>query len=281
MKIRKLSATIIFTLVITIIAGISHAQSYEVNAAERNSDFKWPEGKKMGLSLTFDDARLSQVDKGIPLLNSYGVKATFYLSPDNMKKRLSLWKKAVTSGHDIGNHSLLHPCSGNFAWSRDHALEDYTLEEMARELDSASILIKEMLGIKPVSFAYPCGQTFIGRGRMTRSYVPLVAESFETGRGWLGESPNDPAFCDMSQLMGMELDGKSFEQIKALIEGAKSKGLWLILAGHEMNEGGSQTSQLATIEAICKYASDPANGIWIDNVHNIAAYVKAERGELP
>jgi peptidoglycan/xylan/chitin deacetylase (PgdA/CDA1 family) len=116
MKIRKLSATIIFTLVIIIIAGISHVQSYEVNAAERNSDFKWPEGKKMGLSLTFDDARLSQVDKGIPLLNSYGVKATFYLSPDNMKKRLSLWKKAVTSGHDIGNHSLLHPCSGNFAW---------------------------------------------------------------------------------------------------------------------------------------------------------------------
>lgn len=69
--------------------------------------------------------------------------------------------------------------------------------------------------------------------------------------------------------------------IICLIEEAKSKGLWLIFAGHEMNEEGPQTSRLATIEAICKYASDPANGIWIDNVHNIAAYVNEKRGELP
>ncbi len=42
---------------------------------------------------------------------------------------------------------------------------------------------------------------------------------------------------------------------------------------------GTQTSQLKTIEAICKYATDPANGIWIDKVHNIALYVKEKRGE--
>ena len=197
-----------------------------------------------------------------------------------MKQRLEGWKKAIANGHDIGNHTLLHPCTGNFAWSRDHALEDYTLEAMNRELDSASNLIKELFGIQPVSFAYPCGQTFIGRGSMTRSYVPLISAKFETGRGWLSEGPNDPAFCDLSQLMGMELDGKSFERILSLIEEAKSKGLWLIFAGHEMNEGGAQTSLLATIEAICKYASDPANGIWIDNVHNIAAYIKEKRGKL-
>jgi hypothetical protein len=83
----------------------------------------------------------------------------------------------------------------------------------------------------------------------------------------------------MSQLTGIELDGKTFKQIKSLIEEAKSNGLWLILAGHEMNEAGYQTSFLDTIEAICKYASDPANGIWIDNVHNIASYVKEKRKE--
>ena len=281
MKNHNLLTTFINSIVFIMIVGISPAQSYQARAVEKRPDFQWPEGKKMGLSLTFDDARLSQPDKGIPLLDKYDVKATFYMSPDNMEQRLVAWKKAITDGHDIGNHSLLHPCSGNFAWSRDHALEDYTLGDMERELDSASILIKEILGIEPVSFAYPCGQTFVGRGKMARSYIPVVAEKFETGRGWLGESPNDPTFCDMSQLMGMELDGKSIDQIITLIEEAKSKGQWLILAGHEMNEGGSQTSLLGTIEAICIYASDPANGIWIDSVHNIAAYVKEERGEQP
>ena len=277
MRIQILRIAFITIMVFIMVAGISQAQSYQVKTVEKRSDFQWPEGKKMALSLTFDDARLSQVDTGIPLLNKYSVKATFYLSPDNMILRLEEWKKAVAKGHDIGNHTLLHPCSGNFAWSKDHALEDYTLEKMNRELDSASNLIKRMLDTHPVSFAFPCGQTFVGRGNMTRSYVPVIAEKFETGRGWLGECPNNPAFCDMSQLIGMVLDSKSFEQILTLIEEAKSKGLWLIFAGHEMNVSGFQTSLLDTIEAICKYASDPANGIWIDNVHNIAAYVKERR----
>lgn len=194
-----------------------------------------------------------------------------------MMERSDKWKKAVLNGHDIGNHSVYHPCSGNFTWSRNKALEEYTLQKMMTDLDSASRLIKEMMGVHPVSFAYPCGQTFIGRGINVQSYVPLIAFMFESGRGWLNEAPNDPDFCDLSQLNGTELDGKSFEQVMKLIETAKANGHWLIFAGHEMNEEGFQTSQLKTIEAICKYASDPANSIWIDNVHNIASYIKQKR----
>jgi peptidoglycan/xylan/chitin deacetylase (PgdA/CDA1 family) len=279
MKIKNLLSSSLLSIAFCLISVINQAQSYESAKSADKSVFQWPEGKKMALSLTFDDARLSQPDIGIPLLDKYGVKATFYLSPGDMLKRLDLWKKAVGNGHDIGNHSVLHPCSGNFDWSRDKALEDYTLQKMDTELDSANRLIKKMLGVQPVSFAFPCGQTFVGRGANARSYIPVIAAMFETGRGFLSESPNDPAFCDMSQLTGIELDGKTFEQVKILIEAARSKGLWLVFAGHEMNTGGVQTSQLATIEAICKYASDPANGIWIDNVHKIAAYVKEKRGE--
>jgi beta-glucosidase len=272
----------IFSLLIfsTICLQIS-AQGYDKGTATLKSGFKWPEGKKMGLSLTFDDARLSQPDLGIPLLDRYNVKATFYVSPDNLVQRIEGWKKAVKSGHDIGNHSLVHPCTGNFDWSRHKALEDYTLLTMNAELDSANSIIEQVLGIKPYSFAFPCGQKFVGRGESTKSYIPVEAAKFESGRGWLDEGPNDPEFCDLSQLTGMELDGKSFEQVKALIESAKAKGVWLVLAGHEMNESGVQTSRLATIEAICKYASDPANGIWIDNVHNIASYIRKERGLAP
>jgi beta-glucosidase len=266
---------------ITVVFGCSlnYAQSYKTDSTIKKSDFPWPEGKKMGLSLTFDDARLSQVDKGIPLLDKYGVKATFYLSPDNMAQRLEDWKKAVGNGHEIGNHSLLHPCTGNFDFAKGKASEDYTLQRMNNELDSANNLLEKTFGVRSVSFAYPCGQTFVGRGMLTRSYIPVISAKFETGRGWLNEGPNDPAFCDMSQLTGMELDGKSFEQIRNLIESAKSNGQWLVLAGHEMNVEGFQTSLLSTIEEICQYASDPANGIWIDNVHNIASYIKEKRGE--
>ncbi len=277
MKTYKQQWIVFITVVFSF--SLTCAQSYKIDSIYEKSDFPWPEGKMMGLSLTFDDARLSQVDKGIPLLDKYGVKATFYLSPDNMTQRLEGWKKGVSNGHDIGNHSLLHPCTGNFDFAKNKALEDYTILRMNNELDSASRLLEKAFGILPVSFAYPCGQTFVGRGILTRSYIPVISTKFETGRGWLNEGPNDPAFCDMSQVTGMELDGKSFEQIRTLIESAKSNGQWLVLAGHEMNEGGFQTSLLSTIEEICRYASDPANGIWIDNVHNIASYIKEKRGE--
>ena len=267
---------------LVILAGLGSipvsAQYNEGDREKNGSAFQWPEGKKMGLSLTFDDARLTQIDKGIPLLDQYNVKATFYVSPKAMRQRAEGWKKAAANGHDIGNHSMMHPCSGNFLWARNRALEKYSLKKMRRELDSANMVIRELTGVKPLSFAYPCGQKFIGRGKKTKSYVPIVAAMFETGRGWLDEAPNDPSYCDMAKLYGMELDGKSFEEVLKIIETTKSQGGWLIFAGHEMNdEEGHQTSLLPTIEALCRYAADPSNGIWIDNVHNIADYINKTR----
>lgn len=261
-------------LTIVMISNSGFGQTYGGNSAETNRKFAWPEGKKMALSLTFDDARLSQIDKGIPLLDKYGVKATFYIQPGNVLQRTEGWKKAVKDGHEIGNHSVFHPCSGNFAWSRNKALEDYTLQKMKAELDSANRFIKEVLGTSTSSFAYPCGQTYVGRGINTKSYVPLIASMFKSGRGWLNEAPNDPYYCDPAQLNATELDGKTFEQILKLIETAKANGQWLVLAGHEMNDSGNQTSLLQTIDAICKYATDPANGVWIDNVRNVAEYIE-------
>jgi len=240
----------------------------------KSAAFQWPEGKKMAISLTFDDARLTQVDTGILIMDKYKVKGTFYISPQNMLRRIDKWKKAVANGHEIGNHSIVHPCTGNFPWAKPNALENYTMPAMRHELDSASKLIKNTLGVTPVSFAYPCGQTFIGRGVETQSYVPLIATMFETGRGYMDEGPNDPVFCDMAKLLGMSLDGKSFNEIRGLIR--SSTGKWLILAGHETDNSGTL---LNTLEEICKYASDPKNNIWIDNVHNIAAYVKSERNK--
>lgn len=249
---------------------------YAVSARQAGT-FVWPEGKRAAVSLTFDDARLSQADVGIPLLDSYGVKATFYVSPQPLKERLPLWKQAVANGHEIGNHSLRHPCTGNFAFAREKALEDYTLRQMAQELEAANTVIESALGVRPATFAYPCGQKFVGRGRDLKSYVPLVAAMFSAGRGWMDESTNDPAFCDPAQLLGMELDGLDFEQAKKLIDNAVKNGTWLVLAGHEIGEGGRQTTRTDTLKAICEYARDPDNGIWIDTVENVTRYVREVR----
>jgi len=241
------------------------------------STFAWPEGKRAAVSLTFDDARTSQLDVGMPLLNAYGVKATFYVSIAPVEKRLAEWKAVPAAGHEIGNHSIRHACTGNYFGWQGRALEDYTLTQMAAELDRASAEIEKLLDVRPVTFAYPCGQKFVGRGRNVKSYVPLVAQRFLAGRGWRDEGANDPALCDPAQLMTMELDGLTFDQLKVLVDQAAQKGQWLVLCGHEIGEGGRQTVRIDTLRAFCEYAQDPKNGLWVDTVANIGRYVIKER----
>jgi hypothetical protein len=259
-----------YLLFAAILVGQYKASPKKQPAAEK---FHWPQGKKAALSLTFDDARPSQIDTGMPVLNKYRVKGTFYVSPDNLEKNLEGWRRAVKAGHEIGNHTMTHPCTGNYAFSKENALEDYTLDRMALEIDDATIFILEKLGVKPRSFAYPCGQTFVGRGKDLKSYVPLVAARFLTGRGWLGEDANDPAVCDLSQLLAMESDGKTFEQLKPILDRAVEEGRWVIFCGHEIGKGGYQTTLTETVEKLCQYALKPASGIWLDTVSSIGDYV--------
>ena len=54
--------------------------------------FRWPDGKRAAISITFDDARTSQVDSGTALLDKYGIKATFFVVPPTVEDRLDGWK---------------------------------------------------------------------------------------------------------------------------------------------------------------------------------------------
>jgi peptidoglycan-N-acetylglucosamine deacetylase len=251
---------------------------WSMNASfAQTPQFPWPDGKKMALSLSFDDARASNTTLGIPLLDEYGIKATFFVVPENLKRDLEGWKKAVDSGHEMGNHSIMHPCSGNFVWAREKALENYTLERMKEELLQANSEIEMLLGVKPIVFGYPCGQTYVGKGIHTQSYVPLISETFLAGRGWMGEAPSDPFYADLAQLTGMEMDGKEFEEILTLVESASKNGQWLVLAGHETNESGNQTTRLDMLRKLSEYANDPENGIWVAPIGTIAQYVNKIR----
>lgn len=238
--------------------------------------FRWPEGKRAAVSLSFDDARLSQVDVGLSLFDKLGVKATFYVLPRSVEKRLDGWKRIAAAGHEIGNHSVQHPCTANYRFS--NALEDYTLERMDAELVEANSQIRAQLGVTPVSFAYPCGQKFVGRGAETRSYIPVVAKRFATGRGYLDEAANVPAVCDLAQLMGTGFDGMTFAQMKTHLDKAAQDGRWIVFAGHEIGQSAHQTTDVAALTELVAYLKNPASGFWLDTVGAVANYVKQSRG---
>jgi peptidoglycan/xylan/chitin deacetylase (PgdA/CDA1 family) len=217
------------------------------------------------------------VDIGTALLDDFNVKATFFVVPEQVAQRLDGWKKAVTNGHEIGNHTLTHPCSGNYPWARQKALEDYTIDRMRVELIESNKQIETLLGVAPKVFAYPCGQTFVGRGRGTKSYIPLVAEIFQLGRTYRDKTPNDPGFCDFAQLTGIEMDGKEFEEIRLLIEAGKKTNQWIAFGGHEMGDSGQQTTRLVMLRKLLEYAANPENKVWLAPMGTIAAYIETKR----
>lgn len=239
--------------------------------------FPWPEGKKLAISVSFDDSRLSNLEYGIPLFNKYGIRGTFYVHPSVVEKNLSGWKNAVAKGHEMGNHTLVHPCSENFIWSRSNSLESYTLTSMRKELTDANRQIKDLLGVTPVSFAYTCGQTFVGKGEGKKSYVPLIAELFTAGRGWLNEAPVDPLYADLAEVNGMKMDDMAFEDIMPMINYVRDNNLWLVLVGHDTGpEKNGQTTRLDFLEELCTYINDNSD-IWAAPVGEVASYVETTR----
>ena len=243
--------------------------------------FPWPEGKRVAVSLSFDDARPSQADAGLAILGQHQVRATFYVMPVAVRKNLDGWKRVRDAGHEIGSHTMTHPCSGNFPWSRARALEDLTRQQMRADIAKADKAIENLLSVKPGTFAYPCGQTFVGRGVERRDYVPIIAKRFLAGRGFRQEVHNDPGYCDLAHVGASSFDDTTFEQCLLRLRAAEAERGWLVLAGHDVALGRPQSVPAETLDAVCQYCAAPENGVWIDTVAAVAAHIcKMRNGSM-
>ncbi len=240
--------------------------------------FAWPGGHRAALSLSFDDARPSQLE-ALKVFDESGSRVTFFLTSSNIGEHAAAWRQVAQAGHEIANHTVSHPCSGNFEWSRDNALEDFTLDRMRGELTDANAAIERATGVRPATFAYPCGQTFVGRGEHVASYVPVVGKLFLAGRGWQGESANDPQVVDLAQVIGCSMDNQDWSAVQPLVDAAIANGQWLVLGGHDIGSTpGPQVTRIETIRALLKYATAPDRGVWVDTFEHVAAHIKRTRG---
>jgi hypothetical protein len=107
--------------------------------------------------------------------------------------------------------------------------------------------------------------------------VPLIAERFVVGRGYLSESSNDPTIVDLSQAMGTAFDDMDFPQMKKVVDDAIKQGRWVIFVGHEIGQRAFQTTDIKAIELLCEYLRAPDKGIWLGTVDEIGEYVRQQR----
>jgi peptidoglycan-N-acetylglucosamine deacetylase len=236
----------------------------------------WPAACQGAVSLTFDDGLASQLELAIPLLDKYGLQATFYVNPrDDYETQLIPWRAAAQNGHEIGNHTVSHPCSKNFAFIADakrKALEEMTLGDIEAEIQEAGRRIRAVIPDQPaVSFGYTCYQPFVGRGPTRQSYVPLVAKHCVAGRG-RGERPNDPRYCDLWYLWSTPAERMTGAELVGVAEQAPTQGRWSILTFHGVNDGHLPIAA-SDLDELCAFLARNRDRIWTAPVATVAQRV--------
>lgn len=66
-------------------------------------------GKRRRVFLTFDDGPIPEVTPWVlDTLDRYGIKATFFMEGDNVRKHPEVYRMVCERGHAVGNHTMHH-----------------------------------------------------------------------------------------------------------------------------------------------------------------------------
>ena len=149
-------------------------------SAQQNKPWQ---GKKCAVVITYDDAIDQHLDNAIPVLDSLGLKASFYLTvfSNSMQHRMNDWKKLAENGHELGNHTLFHPCIGgaNRAWVKpEYDLRNYTVQRMLDEVKMTNLFLQSLDGKTKRTFAFTCGDMKIGDS----SFINALKSNFTAAR---------------------------------------------------------------------------------------------------
>ena len=92
--------------------------------------------------LTFDDGPIPEATPYVlEVLAHYGIKATFFMVGDNVRKHPDVFRQVVAAGHRIGNHTFNH--IGGFRWLSWKYLEN---TQKANDIMQTTM---EQAGVKP------------------------------------------------------------------------------------------------------------------------------------
>lgn len=232
-------------------------------------------GRKCAVVLTYDDALNVHLDKVIPALDSLKLKATFYLigSSPNIDTRLKEWRAASKAGHELGNHSLNHPCDASlpgrgFA-KGENDLSRYSVARAVKEIRIANTLLKAIDGKESRTFAYPCGDL---RVRDTMFYSQLLND-FVAARGVTSDY-NDSKTADLTNLNAFNQVASTGEHMIELVRQAQNSGTCIVFLFHGVGGGHNLNVALNEHKKLIKYLADHQKEIWVAPMVDVAKYMK-------
>jgi peptidoglycan/xylan/chitin deacetylase (PgdA/CDA1 family) len=248
-------------------------------AADAAQPFAWPKGAKAAVSLAYDDALDSQLDRALPVLDRYGLKASFYLqlSSPTVSLRIADWRRAAMKGHELGNHTLFHQCSAGAperAWVLPHRdLDRISVAQVKEQAMLANTMLHAIDGRRERTFTAPCGDLKAGG----QDYLPAIRDEFVAIKAGGGSGAAltmdaiDP--YAVAVLAPVNLSGK---QLIDIVKLAGARGTMVNLTFHGI--GGDYLAVSAEAhEELVKFLADHRDEYWTDTFLNIMQHVKTTR----
>ncbi len=238
-------------------------------------------GKQCAVVLTYDDAIDADLDNVVPALDSAGLRGTFYLigSAPAVARRLPEWRRAAARGHELGNHSLMHPCDGSLPGRSfvgpDNDLSNYTVNRAVSEIRANNTLLAAIDGKQKRTFAYPCGDRQIGG---VDFYAPLKAD-FVAARG-VQPGLQPAAQVDLSNVRCYSIHGQDGQYLLGLVKQAEQTHTLLVFLFHGVGGGHSLNVSLAAHRQLVRYLRAHQQDIWVAPMVEVAEEIKAGQPAL-
>lgn len=230
--------------------------------------FAWPTGKTAAVTLTYDDGLDGQLAHAIPLLDSKGIKATFFIASfagvdhdwalpnanSALSARHNAWLAASKTGHEIAGHTVNHPCTTaiNPGQSAGFRLEDYDLTKIKAELDDSKVRLARIGGAEPFTFGYPCYSDLLGVGARTATMVTVLGKQMAQGTVFTTEVDSrflasrgsteaiaDPTKVDLHSVPHMVAGPRTdtdatptLDQLKAVVDMTVAQHGWVVFLIH-------------------------------------------------
>ena len=245
-----------------------------------NAQFKWPDGAKAAICLTYDDALDGQLDYAIPQLDSAGLKGTFFCTGNStcLYNRMNEWRMAEKNGHELGNHTLFHPClairpDGKKAdWVKpEYDLQNYNLPQLLNELKTANTLLKAIDGQEERAYGYTCSDITVGGVPFTNSIKGLFTAARSNG-----PIPDTMNGYDIFKTPSWGVNDNTAAELIAYVNKAREKGTIAIFMFHSVG-GGYLNTSAENHRKLVEYISKNRKDFYCATFKEVMNYIKISK----
>ena len=249
----------------------------------RGKEFKWPNDTLAAVCLTYDDGIDVHLDNAVPDLDAVKLKGTFFIpgNATSFYNRMEEWRAAAANGHEIGNHTLFHPClkipeyTNEREWleNPDRMLENYTVPRIVDELKLANTLLYAVDGKKERTYAYTCYDTVAGGKTYINDIRPLVL----AGRIGGDRIVPDMKSLDLHKIPSL-VSGEetTADNLISVIEKAADAGTMAVITFHGVGGAYINTNRDVHHELLA-YLDSNRKRLWIATFLEIVKHIKTER----